>query len=67
MMLAQDVTYLRARYGSALEQHGYCDWEIDPEKSDPALSSEYILRITKEAFGSMQRKPGEPAAQSSNS
>ena len=52
MMLPKDVTYWRERYGSALEKYGYDDWEIHPEKSDPAVGSEYILSITEEAFRS---------------
>jgi hypothetical protein len=67
MMLPQDVTYWRERYGTALETYGYSDWEIHPEKSDPAVSSEYILRITEEAFESKQPKPAKPAFQSGNS
>jgi len=52
MMLTKDVTYWRERYGSALAMYGYCDWEIHPERSDPAVGSEYILNITEEAFRS---------------
>jgi hypothetical protein len=52
MMLPQDVTYWRERYGSVLESYGYDDWEIHPEKSDPAFGSEYIVTITEEAFRS---------------
>ena len=61
MMLPEDVTYWRERYGSALETYGYSDWEIRPEKSDPAENSDYVLRITEEAFKSMPPKPAEPA------
>jgi hypothetical protein len=64
MMLPQDVTYWRERYGSALETFGYSDWEIHPEKSDPAVGSGYILRITEEASRSVQPKPAKPAFQS---
>jgi hypothetical protein len=54
MLLPQDVAYWRERYGRALEKHGYRDWEIHPEKSDPAVGSEYIRTITEEAFRSRQ-------------
>lgn len=64
MMLPRDAAYWRERYGSALETYGYRDWEILPEKSDPAEGSEYILRITEEAFRSTQLKPAKPAFQS---
>jgi hypothetical protein len=50
MMLPKDVTYWRERYGSVLATHGYCDWEIQPEKSDPAFGSDYVRNITEEAF-----------------
>jgi hypothetical protein len=66
MMLPEDVTYWKERYGSALEAYGYSDWEIHPEKSDPAEGSEYVLRIAEEAFGSMEPIPAEPAFQSWN-
>jgi hypothetical protein len=62
MMLPEDVAYWRGRFGGALERHGYHDWEIDPERSDPAGGSDYILRITAEAFQSRQAKPAAPAA-----
>jgi len=52
MMLPKDVAYWRARYDNALATHGYFDWDIQPEKSDPAFGSEYILDITEEAFRS---------------
>lgn len=52
MMLPKDVSYWRDRYGGALAMHGYCDWEIQPEKSDPAFGSDYIRYITEEAFRS---------------
>jgi hypothetical protein len=64
MMLPHDVTHWRERYGSALETFGYSDWEIHPEKADPAMGSEYILRITEEAFRSLQAKSAKPAFQS---
>ena len=63
MMLPEDVAHWRARFGAALEAHGYGDWEIHPERSDPAGGSEYILRITAEAFRSREPGPGEPAIQ----
>ena len=52
MMLPRDVAYWRERYGSALAVYGYRDWEIQPERLDPAFGSEYILSITQEAFRS---------------
>ena len=63
MMLPQDVSYWRERYGGALETCGYGDWDIHPEKCDPAVGSDYILRITTEAFKSKQAKPTGPAIQ----
>ena len=63
MMLPEDAAHWRARFGAALQTHGYGDWEIHPERSDPAGGSEYILRITAEAFRSREPKPGEPAIQ----
>jgi hypothetical protein len=63
MMLPQDVTYWRERYGSALETCGYSDWELHPEQFDPAVGSDYILKITAEAFKSKHPKPAGPAIQ----
>jgi hypothetical protein len=41
--------------------HGYDDWEVHPERLDPAVGSDYILRITEEAFQSLKAKPAKPA------
>ncbi len=60
LMLPQDVAYLRERYGAALQQQGYSDWEIRPAKPDPAEGSDYILRITGEAFKSVRQEPDQP-------
>jgi hypothetical protein len=66
MMLPQDVAYWKERYGSALETHGYRDWEIHTENTDPAEGSEYVLRTAEEAFRSVQPRPAESAFQSWN-
>jgi hypothetical protein len=60
MMLPEDVSYWRERFGAALESHGYSDWAIRPEPSDPASGSEYILRITEEAYKSREPTPARP-------
>jgi hypothetical protein len=49
-MLPEDVAYLRERYGSMLDAYGYRDWQTEPRRTDPAVGSEYILRIAEEAF-----------------
>jgi hypothetical protein len=64
MMLPEDVAYWRERFGNALATYGYSDWEIHPERSDPAGGSDYILRITAEAFQSREPKPAKSAIQS---
>ena len=61
LMLPQDVSFWKERYGSAFEIHGYDDWEVHPERLDPAVGSDYILRITEEAFQSLKAKPAKPA------
>jgi hypothetical protein len=63
MMLPEDVVCWRERFGAALQTHGYSDWEILPERTDPAGGSEYILRITEDAFTSREPKPARPPIQ----
>jgi hypothetical protein len=56
-MLPEDATYLKERYGAALARHGYDDWELRPGKLDPAEGSDYIRKITEEAYQVRQAKP----------
>ena len=53
MMLPEDVSYLKERYGAALAKHGYDEWNTLPARLDPAEGSGYIARITNEAFKTM--------------
>jgi hypothetical protein len=64
MMLPQDVAHWRQRFGNVLEAHGYGDWEVRPERTNPAGGSDYILKITAEAFESNRPKPAKPPVQS---
>jgi hypothetical protein len=50
MMLPDDVARWRDRYGAELEAYGYNDWELRPGEIDPAVSSQYVIRITDESF-----------------
>lgn len=50
LMLPEDVTHLRPRYGAALARHGYDGWDLAPEKLNSADGSDYVARITREAF-----------------
>jgi hypothetical protein len=61
MMLPEDVAYWKERYGDILADWGYTDWDIRPEHTDPAVGSEYVLRIADEAFKTFQAKPAAPA------
>jgi hypothetical protein len=64
MMLPEDVAYLRERYGSMLDAYGYRDWQTEPRRTDPAVGSEYILRIAEEAFRRRsENRAAAPAAQ----
>jgi len=55
-LLPRDTAYLRERYGTTLVEHGYRDRELRMARPDPAEGSEYILRITAEAFESARQK-----------
>jgi hypothetical protein len=46
------------RYGTPLAAYGYDDWEPRPERCDPAEGSDYVRKITQEAF---DRRPGKAA------
>jgi len=50
MMLPEDVAYWKERYASALDAHGYGDWDISPAECDSATGSDYIRRIADEAY-----------------
>ena len=50
MMLPEDVAYLRSRFGSALAARGYSDWDIHPAGSNPAVGSDYVLKVADEAL-----------------
>jgi hypothetical protein len=65
LMLPEDVTFWKERYGPALERHGYKDWEVHPQRLDPALGSSYIRRITEEAFESRGAKSAHPGGAAS--
>jgi hypothetical protein len=56
VMLPEDASYLRQRYGAALEERGYGDWELRPGTLDPEEGSAYITKITSEAFRSARQK-----------
>jgi hypothetical protein len=69
MMLPEDVTHFRDRYGDVLDRWSYADWAIAPAKSDPSAGSEYIARIADEAFGALAAKAverGLPARKSAS-
>lgn len=59
VMLREDVAYLQNRFGTALAEHGYGDWDIAPATTDPAMGSEYVRRITREAFQTLREQRGE--------
>ena len=61
MMLPEDVAYLQNRFGAALAEHGYASWDIRPARIDPATGSEYVRRITREAFQTLRERRGESA------
>jgi len=50
MMLDEDVAFVREHYAGALAAFGYDDWQVEPQRTDPAVGSDYIIRITEEAF-----------------
>jgi hypothetical protein len=62
MMLPEDVAYWKERYGDILADYGYTDWDIRPERMDPAVGSDYVLRISEEAFRNVQAKTAAQAA-----
>lgn len=63
MMLDEDVAFVRQRYAGALAAFGYDDWQAEPQRTDPAVGSDYIIRITEEAFRlRSQGMPSAPAA-----
>ena len=66
MMLPEDVACWRGHYGSELAAYGYDDWELVPGRIDPAVCSDYISRITDEAFQRRLMKDSAAAAQSRN-
>jgi hypothetical protein len=55
-MLPDDVAFLRERYGVPLARHGYDDWDLRPGKLDPAEGSDYIRKITQDAFQALRAK-----------
>lgn len=51
LMLPSDIALLREACGQLLAQYGYNDWTLADEPSlDPSHGSEYVRRISEEAF-----------------
>jgi len=58
IMLPEDVAYLRPRYGAVLAEHGYDGWDLVPDRLNSAEGSDYVVRITREAFLTRAQRSG---------
>ena len=66
LMLPADVAYHRPRCGAALAKHGYDEWDVFPATLNPVEGSDYIARITDEAFMTRAGKAGGQPTPSPN-
>ena len=62
VMLPEDLSTLREKFGPQFTAFGYTDWELPAgARLDPAHGSEYLRRVAEDAFASLESAP-EPLA-----